>query len=454
MRIAPLCSIALLFSASTATAETPKGSYQFIPSSSPGVKQLDPEIQAAGGLQTSGVIYLNRCATAADCTFTPGFPNSSQQNRSSIVDSTSTVQAFAHGDAAWEAVVQCVQELYAPFAVEITDVNPGDAPHHEAVVGGYPQDIGMQNGIGGVAPFTCGIIQNSVTFSFANVYNSAVEICHTVAQETAHAFGLDHEFMCEDPMTYLNGCGRKFFQDVDAPCGEFEARNCQCGGTTQNSVERIAAVFGDGVVTPPDVSITDPAEGAQVVPGFPIRANVIDNIGIDRVEFYLNGTKIGETSQFPFVFNAPQTISSGAIEIEVRGYNPIGGIGSAVVNVLHGDPCGGNSDCADGEVCWDGACVKGPGADGGLGATCGGNTDCDSGFCGSDGSDNFCTADCKAGDSCPGGFDCVSAGERKFCWPGEGGLCSASGVSDGPLLPVVAGMLVAVLLGWRRRRRA
>ena len=455
MRIAPLCSIALMLAASTASAESPKGTYKFIPSNSPGVTQIDPDVQAAGGTQTATLIYLNRCANATDCTYTADFGNDSRSNRSSIVSGTSTVQAFAHGDPAWQALVQCVREVYAPFAVEITDVDPGEVPHHEAVVGGYPSDIGMGNGIGGVAPFTCGIIHNSITFSFANIYGDVTEICHTVAQETAHAFGLDHEFLCEDPMTYLNGCGRKFFRDIDAPCGEFEQRACQCGGTTQNSVERIAAVFGDGMVNPPSVEITAPAEGAQVTPGFPIRANVLDDVGVDKVEFYLNGTKIGETSQFPFVFNAPQTISTGAIEIEVRAFNPIGGVGSAKVNVLHGDPCAGNDSCADGEVCWAGACVKGPGIPGGIGSTCEGNTDCDSGFCGSDGTDSFCTANCREGDICPDGFDCVAAGERKFCWPGEGGgICSASNVSEGPLFPVIAGLMIAMVLGWRRRRRS
>ena len=69
-------------------------------------------------------------------------------------------------------------------------------------------------------------------------------ICETAGQETAHAFGLDHEFLCQDPMTYLVGCGAKSFQDEYVPCGEFQPRECNCGTPTQNSVQSMYQLFG------------------------------------------------------------------------------------------------------------------------------------------------------------------------------------------------------------------
>src|SRR6185503_16308159 len=98
---------------------------------------------------------------------------------------------------------------------------------------------------GGVSPFSCGVINNAITFSFANIYQGYIpEICWTVAQESAHAFGLDHEYLCEDPMTYRYDCDdRKWFRDVDAPCGEYGGRECSCGGQTQNSFASIRAEF-------------------------------------------------------------------------------------------------------------------------------------------------------------------------------------------------------------------
>ncbi|HUH04009.1 MAG TPA: hypothetical protein VML75_18560 [Kofleriaceae bacterium] len=186
------------------------------------------------------VIYMNRHGG----TFTPGDSNS-RTNRSSIVSYTSSIPAWNVSAAGWQEVMDCMRELWAPFDVEITDVDPGDVLHIESVVAGRPQDIGMQSGIGGVSPFDCGIIETSIVFTFAEVYGTGYRnICETAAQEVAHSFGLDHEYMCSDPMTYLYGCGEKSFQDVAAPCGEYSARSCSCGGSTQNSVELLLAYNG------------------------------------------------------------------------------------------------------------------------------------------------------------------------------------------------------------------
>ena len=78
-------------------------------------------------------------------------------------------------------------------------------------------------------------------------------ICWTAAQETAHALGLDHEYVfsdgtsaCNDPMTYRMDCGgQKFFRNKAAQCGEVGVRTCRCGGS-QNSHVKIRGVFGDG----------------------------------------------------------------------------------------------------------------------------------------------------------------------------------------------------------------
>jgi hypothetical protein len=67
--------------------------------------------------------------------------------------------------------------------------------------------------------------------------------CEVVAHELGHAFGLEHEYLCKDPMTYLEGCGHKTFQDVAAPCGEDEPRACS-GGGKQNSVQHLTQVLG------------------------------------------------------------------------------------------------------------------------------------------------------------------------------------------------------------------
>lgn len=59
-------------------------------------------------------------------------------------------------------------------------------------------------------------------------------------------------------MTYLTGCGRKRFTDLNVPCGEYEPRACACGGASTNSHRKLIAAVGrnplvlaDGFEDPP-----------------------------------------------------------------------------------------------------------------------------------------------------------------------------------------------------------
>ena len=406
---------------------------------------------AEPGNHTSNIIYLNRCA--GGCTVTGGWDDS-RDNRSSIVGGTSFVNEFEHGDTAWEAVVRCVALQYEPFDIVITDEDPGDVEHYEAIVAGYPQDIGMGNGIGGVAPFGCGIINNAITFSFANVYSSTRDICETVAQETAHAFGLEHEFLCEDPMTYLTGCGEKSFKDIDAECGEFEARECYCGGTTQNSYQALLQHFDAGKPTPPNIDIVRPLADTLVQPGFVIEVNAEDNVGVAGVAVYVGDELLAESSLPPFIFNSPAGLPEGPLAIRVVATDNRGEVGEKTINVTLGAPCTQDS-CGEGLVCHGGQCIDGPGSPGGLGSPCTNNDQCDSGLCGTAGDEQFCAAPCAAG-TCPDGFDCVGEETQPVCWPAdEAHGCRAASGSDGATSGL--GIAFALVFGFglvvRRRRR-
>ncbi|HKP37651.1 MAG TPA: carbohydrate-binding protein [Pyrinomonadaceae bacterium] len=74
------------------------------------------------------------------------------------------------------------------------------------------------------------------------------------------------------------------------------------------------------------VSILSPQDGAVVGPEFNIRANTFDEDGngtIVKVEFFANGTKLGEVTEAPYVFlwsNAPPgTYSLTAVTIDAAG---------------------------------------------------------------------------------------------------------------------------------------
>ena len=51
-------------------------------------------------------------------------------------------------------MLQCVKDTYAAFDVTITDVDPGNVPHFEEIIGGTPDQLRSDiPNAGGVAPF-------------------------------------------------------------------------------------------------------------------------------------------------------------------------------------------------------------------------------------------------------------------------------------------------------------
>lgn len=210
----------------------------------------------AAAARAAGTIYLERCV--GDCVYQAGFENA-VLNRSSIISGTRTLSAFAHGDAAWQQHLACVQRLFEPFDVVVTDVNPDPVPHWEVAVAGTPNQAGFPAGTAGVAPYNCGVIQNSIAFSFAAVHGDMLELCWTTAHEAAHLLGADHLLRAADPMTYLAGCLEKRFTARDYPCGEGAPRDCcqGAGGPTQNSEALLRAALGVGA-----------AGGALLLDGF------------------------------------------------------------------------------------------------------------------------------------------------------------------------------------------
>jgi hypothetical protein len=409
----------------------------------------------------SRVIYMNNCKAGGGCQIKAGFDNS-LTNTSQIPSSNTVVQPFAYSDATWNAVVQCVRETYAPFAVQIVTERPTSGNYHMAIVAGVPQNVGEQQGVGGVSPFGCGYLANAISYSFANVYNGNVDaICWTVAQETAHSWGLDHKFDNRDPMTYLSsGPSRKSFQNQAGSCGEFSARSCDCqyDGGKLNSFSEILQVFGGSTPTPPLAKITAPANGAtNLTTGFLVEADVSDETGIDMVEFRIDNQLITTKVKPPWTFQSPATLAQGTHTLEITAYDVAGTATKDSITASIGAPCDTDSMCPQGNVCVQGRCVLGGGSAGGLGTNCTGNQDCSSGQCAGDGAGaQYCVESCDpALDACPSGFDCLGEGVNGVCWPGvEEGICSVG--SNGRRNTAPTFLLLGLAALWittRRRRR-
>lgn len=146
----------------------------------------------------------------------------------------------------WNMITRCVARLFSPFDVQVTDVEPpAGTSYVMAVVGGRPKDVGHPYRVGGLAPFNGDLVPGAVVFAFADeLRNNTRATCEVIGMEVAHAFGLDHAYVCPDVMTYLQGCGRKTFRDIDAECGEEKPRRCHGGAATQNSYRHLLEVLG------------------------------------------------------------------------------------------------------------------------------------------------------------------------------------------------------------------
>ena len=247
-------------------------------------------------------------------TFRPGADNSST-NTSSIPGSTAQLVPYEEDAAGRSRLLQCVRDQFARYDLNITDQNPGALPHIEAVIGGTSAQVGM-GAIGGISPMhgDCSIVERSVVYVFSRNLSGLQNTCEVTAHEISHSLGLEHEYLCEDPMTYLYGCGDKTFQDRAVSCGEYSPRTCMCG-QTQNSVQELMGKLGPTKTNEPDplptdpidpteptesqnpvVSLGVPADGASLPANTPLEVSVTatDSDGIRDVEllWQFNGLRI------------------------------------------------------------------------------------------------------------------------------------------------------------------
>ncbi len=327
----------------------------------------------------SKTIYLNHTGV----TLHPG-NDDSRTNASSIVNSNVSVPAWNTSAANWAATMTCFKAMFSRWDVVITDVNPGNVPHIEAVFGGTPQQVGMPSGVGGVSPFTqnCGIIENSVVFTFTSVLpQDAQTMCEVMAQEVAHSYGLDHELLASDPMTYLNYNGNRTFQDQLVSCGENSARNCGIGGSTcrvkQNSVALLTERLGLADAIAPTMGITSPHDGDTVAPGFIVTATATDNVAVKSATLSIDGTVVTTTpGAGPYTFPTDASLPLGTHTLEVEatdGHNVHSQTITVTVDEDAPDPgMGSGSGSGSGAGGGDDDGTGDPGSNGGCSTSAGG----------------------------------------------------------------------------------
>jgi hypothetical protein len=269
----------------------------------------------------SRIVYLNRTGV----TLLPG-NNDSRTNRSTLVSQQTTIPAWNVNATVWNDTVTCMRDLFSRFDVEIVTSDPGNVPHIEAVFGGSPTQLGMPSNVAGVSPFTldCSVIENSIVFTFTGAFNfNARQACEIMAQEVAHSYGLDHQLLASDPMTYLNYNGNRAFQDQTVSCGESSPRPCGINGSTcrpnQNSVALLRERLGVPDAVPPTMAWSSPADNAIVPPGFEVRASGTDNVGVTGAILRIDGNQVdAQTGPGPFTFVTPTSLAEGPHTVVVE----------------------------------------------------------------------------------------------------------------------------------------
>jgi hypothetical protein len=481
----------LLFVGATAAADNDK------PLPQPVAVLMDPALEPPPAAVISNKLFLQRCKDG--CTFTQsnGMTSSSRLNQTWLggdfdgggpgTGDPGTVYtipacgtpgrpstAMTCDDAQWAEMVACVTELYAPYDVVVTDVDPGmSVPHHEAVAAGTPDDMGIGPGVGGVGPLSpgCALHEDTVSFSF-DFWPSPEFYCAVIGQETGHGFGIEHSFNCLDPMGagYVTTCGALYFRNETRECAAAiplgdTPMPCNCGGGMQNVHNKLLGVFGPNPVPlpAPAVTLAQPANGATFPAGtqFQITANGSLRRGLGKAEVYFNGyrweTKEAQNNQTVFNFTAPAELPDGIIDVEVRVYNDLETVyGTGTATVTKGAPCADESTCALGQHCDAGKCAWDP-PTGNIGDACEYPQFCLSELCES----GQCSSPCVVGIEgfCPAGFTCEGNGDGNngFCLNGEtkapDTCCSATDTPAGVLLGQFGLCGLALVHVLRRRRR-
>jgi hypothetical protein len=439
------------------------------------VQHVQPTV---GAVVNSKTIYLNRCV--GGCKVYAGYTDS-RTNKSAI--GQGTLSAYSYGDSSWNSVVNCMKSVMSRFNVTVTATDPGPSvDHFEVMVGGTPGQLGLSAGIGGIAEYSCSspgvcskYLPNALVFVFAQVWGGNVnETCAAAAQEIAHTWSLDHVVDASDPMTYFPFSGMRQFKDgvkcgsdcsggqspFGLPCNTANEHTCMSTGTaTQNDVQILTALFGPAGALAPTLTVTNPTNGSTQQPGFAIQVTctppATTGVTIQEVNLSIDGLPKASLTVPPFNFMAPATISEGPHKISVLCATSQQAITIANADVVVGIACVNDACSQPGYICFNGACIAGPDAPGGLGAPCG---TCTIGSCASDGTTSLCTIPCdRNANNCPDGFGCIDDGTGTgggLCWLGadDGSGCCETGGGNG-LGSMLLALGIAATLITRRRRR-
>jgi len=135
-----------------------------------------------------------------------------------------------------------IDEAFAPYDIVVTATRPAAGSYTMVMVGGDPAMFQMDPRVAGVAFMDCDNQQaGNVVFAFPTPLNGSVHgLFTTIAQEAAHALGLQHSSDPNDLMYPRVDLAQRSFQDRES----LVASPRYCDGTTQNSHRRLLELVG------------------------------------------------------------------------------------------------------------------------------------------------------------------------------------------------------------------
>ncbi|HOJ50681.1 MAG TPA: PHB depolymerase family esterase [Spirochaetota bacterium] len=121
-------------------------------------------------------------------------------------------------------------------------------------------------------------------------------------------YGYINPFTVYHLLTQYQSNGITWVDQVD-----LEAMGCSAGSG------------GGSDTTAPTVNITSPTNGSTVSGTVTITATASDNVGVTKVEFYINNTKVGEDTTSPYEYNWDTTgYSNGTYSLKAVAYDAAG----------------------------------------------------------------------------------------------------------------------------------
>jgi hypothetical protein len=141
-----------------------------------------------------------------------------------------------------EDLARQVNDAFLPYNVVITTHRPSTGPYTMVLVGGNPAIFSLDARVAGIAFMDCDNRQaTNVVYAFpAPLGNSVHGLFATIAQEAAHAFGLQHSANPDDLMYPRVDVTQRGFMDRESPV----ASPNLCGPVTQNSHRRLLELLG------------------------------------------------------------------------------------------------------------------------------------------------------------------------------------------------------------------